>query len=65
MLNKKNTHDIGCTPLFELGWNDPNAILAITISANAIWANSHFGQFSLVSMRIAGIHNINKLALDI
>ena len=23
MLNKKKIHDIGCTPLFELGWNDP------------------------------------------
>ena len=22
MLNKKKIHDIGCTPLFELGWND-------------------------------------------
>ena len=25
ILNKKKIHDIGCTPLFELGWNDPNA----------------------------------------
>ena len=23
ILNKKKIHDIGCTPLFELGWNDP------------------------------------------
>ena len=26
ILNKKKIHDIGCTPLFELGWNDPDAI---------------------------------------
>ena len=25
LLNKKKIHDIGCTPLFELGWNDPYA----------------------------------------
>ena len=24
ILNKKKIHDIGCTPLFELGWNDPH-----------------------------------------
>ena len=23
ILNKKKIHDVGCTPLFELGWNDP------------------------------------------
>ena len=26
ILNKKKIHDIGCTPLFELGWNDPDVI---------------------------------------
>ena len=26
ILNKKKIHDIGCTPLFELGWNDPISI---------------------------------------
>ena len=35
----------------------PKPILANAILANAISANSHFGQFSLVSMRIAGMHN--------
>ena len=27
ILNKKKIHDIGCTPLFELGWNDPEVFL--------------------------------------
>ena len=35
----------------------PIDISTNAISANAISANSHFGQFSLVSMRIAGMHN--------
>ena len=26
VLNKKKLHDIGCTPLFESGWNDPIAV---------------------------------------
>ena len=31
ILNKKKIHDIGCTPLFELGWNDPHVIFATAL----------------------------------
>ena len=34
-LNKKKIHDIGCTPLFELGWNDPSILfekIKLTVS---------------------------------
>ena len=30
ILNKKKIHDIGCTPLFELGWNDPTVMIMRT-----------------------------------
>ena len=35
ILNKKKIHDIGCTPLFELGWN----------ACCLVWASSLLVQF--------------------
>ena len=32
ILDKKKIHDIGCTPLFELGWNDPYVNKCITLA---------------------------------
>ena len=58
--NLANSHlgqcHLGQDPLWPMPFRQI-AISANAILANAISANSHFGQFSLVSMRIAGMHN--------
>ena len=37
ILNKKKIHDIGCTPLFELGWNDPAVGIRATPVLVYLW----------------------------
>ena len=53
ILKKKKIHDIGCTPLFELGWNDPYALWFISQMSDclftSVYKNAIFASFALAT----------------